>query len=80
MNFEEQKCNLCCNVHATLLCCNHCSNINCGNLSCSIIFPHSNNTIYIICKKCYTSIENKMSPFKKKKIKDTHFHFSNVVI
>ena len=40
--------------------CNKCGDGVCLSKSCCEVFPHYNNSNYTICRKCTTSIDNKL--------------------
>lgn len=53
------NCNECCRK-TRLLACNHCNNAICCQESCSILFPHIADSLFVICNTCRTTIEEKI--------------------
>jgi len=55
----DDNCNEC-NQYTSINCCNKCSECVCSSESCSTIYPHYNNTYFIICKACFCDIEQQL--------------------
>ena len=49
-----------CNKKTKILSCNQCNKKVCSNAKCSLLFPHHNNTLFIICKQCTSKIEKQI--------------------
>lgn len=49
-----------CSENKYIICCNRCGNAVCSSIECSSLFPHYQNTIYVICDSCSTNIYGKM--------------------
>ena len=55
-----------CQIFNGVSTCNNCGNAICGHPACVTSFPHYNNTEWLVCKDCNTSIEKKIKPYKEK--------------
>lgn len=49
-----------CNTHVIVDCCNKCGEGVCNNDTCSDTYPHYHNTFYVICRKCFHSVNNRL--------------------
>lgn len=56
---EDERCNECRELSVQDAC-NKCGEGVCLSNSCCEVFPHYNNSNYTICRKCTSSIENKL--------------------
>jgi hypothetical protein len=60
LNYDDNDvCNECEQLSPTLQC-DRCGNSVCNNVICHWSFPHKFNTNFIICKGCFTAIDNKL--------------------
>jgi len=50
-----------CDGHSTSYCCNKCANSICDSDKCSWLFPHYNQTNYVICSTCVEAIDKKLT-------------------
>ena len=51
-----------CEETTTIICCNRCGNAVCKLPTCSTLFPHYRNTLFVICNGCSETIYGKMKP------------------
>jgi len=56
---EDDRCNEC-DKNAVQEACNKCGEGVCMSSSCCESFPHHNNSSYIICRQCTSTIEHKL--------------------
>lgn len=57
---KDDLCNECENYHPSY-CCNKCANSICSNDKCRWLFPHYNQTNYVICASCVEEIDKNLT-------------------
>ena len=57
---DDDLCNECEDYHPSY-CCNKCANSICDSDKCSWLFPHFNQTNYVICSTCVEAIDKKLT-------------------
>ena len=56
---NEDACEIC-EKNSADFNCDKCGNCICGNLTCSMQFPHYYGTVYYVCNCCVNTIEQKL--------------------
>ena len=49
-----------CDLKTTILACNKCGNAVCNKGNCCMLFPHYNESLYVICRTCAKGIDKKL--------------------
>lgn len=57
---KDDLCNECEKYHPSY-CCNKCANSICSNDKCRWLFPHYNQTNYVICASCVEEIDKNLT-------------------
>lgn len=56
---REDACNVCATNHV-VVCCDKCSETVCASVYCCSVFPYYNNTVFVVCRVCFETIDRKL--------------------
>ena len=69
---ESQKCIKCIKNNGVNRC-RGCNDLICNSPYCGLEFPHKNNELFVVCKKCQNYILNKFKVYKEEKYPEIRF-------